>query len=102
MKDFPELVAAIADRGKLLFGEGPNADKMSWFESGDDFCEMSATGFLDGCHTLACKFVRREVCPSVLHPNERAEIGHEVIFEKGISRSVDFFEESPESATRDL
>jgi len=84
--------------GKLLFSEGSNSNQFFRLEGFDDAGEVPVAGFLDRFHAVARELVGCDVGAGVFHPNERAEVGDEMILEEGIGRTEKFRKEAPKSA----
>ena len=102
MQDFPQLMGVVFYGGQLLFGEGSDADEFVGLEDFDDAGEMRKAGLFNRLHGVAGKFVRGKIGSGVLHPDEGAKVGDEVIFEELIGRLVEVGKESPEPAAGDL
>lgn len=98
MKDFSQLVFGGFDRGELFLGEGSNSNQFFRLEGFDDAGEVFAAGFLDRFHAVARELVGCDVGAGVFHPNERAEVGDEMILEEGFGRTEKFRKEAPKSA----
>ncbi len=95
-------VQPLCDACQLLLSVGPNADQVFGLEDFNDGLEMAQAGIVHWLHGIRRNLVRGEVCSSFLHPDQRAVIGYEVIFEKCIRVREPFRKKPPETAATDF
>lgn len=83
-------------------GKAANTDKPLWVEVFDDGPEVAVTGSVDGFHLGVGDFVGGAITAGLLHEDEGAVVGDEVIGEEISRVGEPLAEESPEPATADF
>lgn len=79
-----------------------DADDPFRLQAFDDFCQMSVAGG-EQCRSLRCReFVRSAIASALFQEGEGAEIDHDVLLKKILSRSETFREEPPKSFAADF
>lgn len=105
MQDSPDFeTASEGVRGTLsaFLCKSSDTDDPLGLQCVDDRSQMDvAEGFHRGCF-LDWQLVWGSVAPAVLHKDERAVVGDEVVFEEVVGRAKALFEQAPQASSADL
>lgn len=80
---------------ELSFGVGSHPDEILGLELLDESLDVGLAGLFDGCEGRCGDLVGSQVCAGVLHPDQRAVVGDEVLLEKVFGAAESLGEEAP-------
>ena len=85
-----------------LLGKGTDADDPLGLQGFDDGSQMGVAEVLHGGGFLGGQFVGRAIAAAVLHEDQRAVVGDEVVFKESVGAAEALFEQTPQSPPTDL
>ena len=87
---------------QLFFGVGANPDEILGTKKFDHVPEVEQACLPDRGHGVGRNLVGGKVGPGILHPDERAIIGHKMMCKKVLRRWKPFSKKAPEAAAADF